>query len=349
MSLNIVSEATGHYEISQGVSKKELEKLRDNPKTQTVQFSNPLSKDEINLLETVLFSKRPDITLRIYGFYNKLCDLTLIERIPSLRKISADCLMNAVGIESVISLKNLDELGVGIFSLEKFDFLEKINPNIKTLSICQTKSKKPEINCIERFSNLQSLHLEGQQKGIEAIRHLHKLKEITLRSISTNNIDYLVGLSDLWSVDVKIGGIKDFEGLTSLPQIKYLELWQVRDLKDLSFISELTTLQYLFIQSLKQVTTLPEFDRLISLRRIYLENLKELTDLSTLKKAPALEEFIYVLAQNQQPENLIPVLENSSLESVFCRFGSTKKNERFDELALAYKKKQYSSSKFNFQ
>ncbi|WP_295801532.1 hypothetical protein [Mucilaginibacter sp.] len=348
-SVHVVSETNGQYEISEGISKRDLEKLSNNLKTRSIQFSNPLSKNDIALLETTVFCKRPDILLRVFGHYGKVCDLTFIGQIPSLRRFSADCLMDAKEIESVTTLKNLDELGVGIFNLDNFDFLKNIDPNLKALSLHQTRSSKPNIETIGRFSNLESLHLEGQQKGIEAIKHLHKLKEITLRSISTNNVDYLAGLKDLWSVDIKLGGIKNFDGLMSLPNLKYLELWQVRGLKDLSFISKLTTLQNLFVQSLKQVKELPSFDNLTALRRVSLENLKGLIDISTLKTAPALNEFLYVLAENQEPENLIPVLENPSVKSVFCRFGTTKKNDSFDALALAHNKTEYKYNKFHYE
>jgi hypothetical protein len=174
------------------------------------------------------------------------------------------------------------------------------------------------------------LYLEGQQKGIEAISNLKKLEKIVLRSISTNNVDFLINLEHLWSVDIKLGGIKDLSSLTTLPKLKYLELWQVRDLADLSFISKLGTLQNLFIQSLKQLTKLPDFSNNRKLRRIYLENLKGLNDLSTLKNAPSLKEFIYVLAENQEPENILPALENPHVEMVFCKFGSDKKNNNFE-------------------
>jgi len=348
-NVQAVSETAGVYEISKGVSKKELEKLSNNPKTKLIQFVKPLDENEIILLEAVIFSKRPDISLRVYGHYGEECDLAFIEQIPSLRKLSVDCLMNAKGIEKVTTLKNLDELGIGVFNLDNFDFLKTINANLKRLSLHQTRSNKPSIASIKRLSDLNVLYLEGQQNGIEEIRNLRKLEEITLRSISTPNIDYLAGLPDLWSVDIKLGGIKNFDGLTSLPKLKYLELWQVRGLNDLSFISELTTLQNLFIQSVKQVGKLPDFSNSTALRRIYLENLKGLTCLSTLKSAPALEEFAFVMAGNLEPEQLIPVLENPSLKSVGCGFGSVKKNDKFNNLVSAYKKDPYSFRKFNYE
>lgn len=349
MSVQTVNEIIGQYQVSKGVTKNDLEKLATNPKTQSIQFASPLTDKEIELLELVVFSKRPDISLRVYGHYGETCDLSFILRIPSIRRISVDCLMDAKGIEVVTQLENLEHLGVGIFNLDNFDFLDEINPNLSELYLHQTRSKKPKINSIQRFENLEYLYLEGQQKGIEAVSNLKKLKKIVLRSISTNNIDYLKNLEHLWSVDIKLGGIKDLSALTSLKSIKYLELWQVRDLADLSFISKLETLQNLFIQSLKQLTKLPDFSNNKKLRRIYLENLKGLYDLSTLKNASSLKEFIYVLAENQEPENILPVLENPSVEKVFCRFGSDKKNNRFDELVKQYNKTEYKHETFEYE
>jgi hypothetical protein len=349
MNVNTVNERTGQYDISTGVTEEELKILAINPKTHSIQFSEPLTNKEVDILESLVFSIRPDITLRVYGHYKDICDLTFIERIPSLRKISADCLFEANGIEVVTKLENLESLSVGIFNLTNFDFLNGISPNIKELYLHQTRSKKPSIEHLSRFTELEYLYLEGQQKGIESISNLKKLQKIVLRSISTNHINYLEGLQDLWSVDVRIGGIKNFDALSTLPKIKFLELWQVRDLSNLSFISKLTTLQNLFIQSLRQLQSLPNFDNCKSLRRIYLENLKGLKDLSSLKNISSLKEFVYVLAENQEPENIIPVLENVNVKSVFCRFGSDIKNNRFDKLAEQYNKEQYKYKEFVYE
>ena len=349
MSLQVVNEIIGQYQITKGIKKSDLKRLASDKKVQSIQFASPLTTKELEQLEDIVFSKRPDISLRVYGHYGENCDLSFIKRIPSLRKFSADCLMEASGIESVTELKAIEELGVGIYNINNFDFLDNINPNLKELYLHRTKSKKPKISSISRFLDLEHLYLEGQQNGIEEINQLKKLKKIVLRSISTKNIDFLIGLNELWSVDIKLGGIKNFDALKTLPKLKYLELWQIRNLSDLSFVSNLTTLQNLFIQSLKQLSELPNFKNNSALRRIYLENLKGLTNLNSLKNAPNLKELIYVLAENQQPENLIPALENQSLESIFCRFGSDKKNSKFDLLAEEYGKKKYEYSKFEYK
>ncbi|NOS94414.1 MAG: hypothetical protein HOP30_21075, partial [Cyclobacteriaceae bacterium] len=314
-----------------------------------VQFSTPLDKKVIDNLEEVVFSSRPDILLRAYGHYSEECDLQFLERMPSLRKFSADCLMNVKGIESIIKIQNIEVLGVGVFELDNFDFLDKINPTLKELYLYQTRSKKPKIDSISRFQNLEYIYLEGQSKGIKEIQKLKELKKIVLRSISTDNLDYLAEKNHLWSVDIKLGGIQNFDALKSLPNLKYLELWQIRDLADLSFISSLVTLQYLYIQSLRNVEKIPPLDKLKRLRRIYFENLKGLNNLSSLRHVENLKEFIYVLAQNQEPENLQPVLDNPSVQTVLCKFGSDKKNKTFDNLAIKAGKEQYKFSEFKFE
>lgn len=348
MGIKAVSEPTGQYEISTGFTRRELKRLVSNETVKHLQFSNALSEKEIIRLEKIVFAERPDISLRVYGHYSSKCDLTFLEHIPSLQRLSVDCLLKATGIEVVTKLRNLEMLGVGIFNLDNFDFLTEVNPNLKELLLHSTKSKKPNIDMISRFKSLEYLYLDGQQKGIESISSLEYLKEIVLRSISTTNLEFLKNKSDLWSVEVKLGGIKNFDALKSLPSLKYLELWQISGLSDLSFISNLESLQYLFIQSLKHVTKISDTSSLKKLRRIYFENLKGIENLDKLEFTPNLEEFIYVSAQNQQPKNIIPILKNKSVKKVLCRFGSDKKNNEFDQLADDYGKIQYKWSKFKY-
>jgi hypothetical protein len=336
------------YQIFPGVTKDELTKVAKDLKAKTLQFAEPLSDKEIELLQSIVFSNRPDITLRVFGHYGHLCDLTFLQKIPSAKNIFVDCLQKATGVEVLTKFSTLDKLAIGIFNLDNFDFLNDISPNITELSIEQTSSKKPSIEVIKRFSNLRYLYLEGQQKGIEVIQELKNLEKIVLRSITTKDVNYLDGLSKLWSVDIKLGGIKKFDTLTKIQSLKYLELWQIRGLGDLHFISDIQPLQNLFIQSLKQVTSIPKLDKLQNLKRISLENLKSLTDLANLEFAPNLQDFVYVLAENQEPENLLPVLRNPSVKNVFCRFGSDKKNNHFDKLAKEFGKNQYSYYEFKY-
>ncbi len=348
MSIQLISEPIGKYQIESGFKRHELEALANDPKTKYIQFNNRLSLNEIDWLEAIVFSKRPDISLRIYGFHQDTCDFAMLSHLPSLRILHADYLSEVVNMDALKHLHNLEELGIGISELKNFDCLFDIHPNLKKLYVSQTNSKSLHLDFLPRFTQLEYLYIEGHQKGIEVIAQLKHLKELVLRSVSLNHVSFLNGLEQLWSLDLKLGGLKDPASIAQLMQLKYLELWQVRGISDLSFISEMPHLQNLFLQSLAQVKQLPDFSNNKALRRIYLENLKGLEDVSSLKTARQLETFIYVMAMNQEPENFLSVFENPSVVSVMGRFGSDKKNNRFELLAKQFNKRLYNGEAFHY-
>lgn len=279
-------------------------------------------------------ARRRDVELRLYGgVYDSRCELSFLHRVGNVRRFSADCLMRVEGIEHLGSLQNLEELSIGIYGLENFDFLYSIPSGITSLSLGSTRSKKPRLDALSRFHSLRELHLEGQQGGIDALSRIPTLEKVTLRSISTENLDYICGLPRLWWLGIKLGGIRNFSAVENKHSIKYLELWQIRGLSDLSFVSTLTGLQFLFLQSLRNVTAIPDLSKLTALRRLHLENLKELKDVSAIANAPALEEFSHASAQNIAPEQYEFLMRMPTLKSVRVGFGSQKKNEAFAQLA----------------
>jgi len=320
--------------LEQKLTRAEVEGLASDPALKVIQCDSPIEPPTWDLLNEVLFVRRPEIELRLYGFYSSVCDLSFLHQITNVRRFSADCLRNVVGIEHLACMVNLDELSIGVFNIESFDFLELIPVGIKSLSLEVTKSKKPRLDALVRFRSLRKLYLEGQQQGIEVLSELPTLEEITLRSISTKDLNYVSGLQRLWSLDVKLGGIRDFSSIAGKQSIKYLELWQIRGLSDLGFISSLTGLQYLFLQSMRNVTKVPDLSKLSRLRRLHLENMKGLKDVSAIAHAPVLEEFSHFSAQNVAPEMYSDLLKMTSLKSVRVGFGSRKKNEDFAELAI---------------
>lgn len=315
------------------LTEKDLQVLTEDCELKVLQCSRPVKTKTWELLNRRFFTQRPDVELRVYGFYSSVCDLAFTALMTNVHHFSADCLMDARNVEYIAAMEKLESLGVGIFHLQGFEFLNQVTPRLKKLFIGATQSTKPDLSPLRRFRSLEAIYIEGQQKNIEVLSQLDTLQDVTLRSISTPDISYLRSLHRMWSLDVKLGGIKDFSSIEDMKNIKYLELWQVRGLSDLSFISSLSGLQYLFLQSLRQVTALPAFHLNEKLRRISLENMKGLKDLRSLEHAPALEECVLLNAMNFQPEDCIPVLRNPNLKRVFCWFGSFRKNNRFIKLA----------------
>jgi Leucine-rich repeat (LRR) protein len=243
--------------------------------------------------------------------------------------------MQGTGVEHLATMEQLEWLSVDIFNLENFEFLRGIPNTVTKLSLGPTRSKKPQLDDLCRFQSLKTLYLEGQQQGIEVLSELLTLEDLTLRSITTKGLHFIANLPRLWSLDIKLGGIRDLSSLGGKESIKYLELWQVRGLTDHNAVSSMTGLQYLFLQSLRNVTAIPDLCKLQNLRRIYLENMKGLKDVSTLQSAPALEEFIHVSAQNMKVEDYKHLLEIPTLKRVLVGFGSDRKNQSLEDMMVS--------------
>jgi hypothetical protein len=336
-------------EFSNNLTGKEVDQLVSDSDIRTLQCSSPVGLDTWDLLNRNLFALRPEIELRVYGFYSMVCDLSFVRRVPNARRFSADCLMQATGAEHLATLENLEALSIGIYSLDNFDFLKQLPSGIRNLSLAATKSKKPQLHILSRFESLTRLYLEGQQQGIEVLSELKKLEDLTLRSITTESLDYISMLPQLWSLDIKLGGIKDLSAIANNENIKYLELWQIRGLSDIGVVSSLGGLQSLFLQSLINVRAIPNLSKLHNLRRLHLENLKGLEDVSAIRYAPALEEFLHISAQNIQPEMYKDLMSIPSLKYVHVGYGSRKKNEEFKALVLWSGKQPGINRDFAFQ
>jgi len=336
-------------EFARNLTSGEVEQLVSDPDIRVLQCSSPVETDTWDLLNRNLFTRRPEIKLRVYGFYSLFCDLSFVSRLRNVRRFSADCLMQATGVEHIAGLENLEELSIGIYNLESFDFLKQLPAGIKCLALAATKSKKPRLDALSRFQLLTRLYLEGQQRGIEILSKLAKLEQVTLRSITTEGLDYISRLPRLWSLDIKLGGIRNLSAIAGKESIKYLELWQIRGLADISVVSTLSGLQFLFLQSLSNVSAIPDLSKLFGLRRLYLENMKGLRDVSAIRRAPALEEFLHVAAQNIKPEMYKELILMPTLKFLHVGFGSRKKNQEFNALILRSGKHIGTKSQFVFQ
>lgn len=329
----------GKIEIKNKLSEEIVYEMLEYKDLETIQFSEPVDHHTLELLNNVIFSKRDDIELRVYGADNS--DLSFLSILHNVSRFTVDCIVEeVVNLDSITQLKKLKELHIGIFSLDSFEILNHVPDSLESITLGQTKSKKPDLSVLGRFSKLKKIYIEGHTKNIDVIGSLKQIEDVTLRSITTKNIEFLTPLIKMSSLDIKLGGIKNFSAIESMENIQYLELWQIRDLKDLSFISSLTGLQSLFLQSLKNVELLPVFKGLSKLKKIHLEDMKGLKDISSLGEAPALAEFTHSSAMNMDYEDYIPLLKNQSVERVSVGFGSVKRNKAFETMLKSYGKKE---------
>jgi hypothetical protein len=325
-------------QIYDSLSNRDIAEMVQDRQISVVQASEPISTKTWSKLNKKLFAYRPDVQLRVYGFYSIKCDLSFLPTMHHVQRFSVDCLQSVQNIEAVTQLPGLRSLGVGVFDLNDFDFLSGVPNSIEKLFLGATRSKKPSLRHLERFSGLKELYIEGQQKDLEVISGLLKLEDVTLRSVTVEDLAFLRPLSKMWSLDIKLGGSNDLAALSGMDNIKYLELWMIRGLSDLMPISSLKGLQYLFLQSLRQVTTLPDLKDLTKLRRVLLDNMKGLQTLRPLCSAPSLEELIHISALAQRPEDYMCLMKSHIMKRFRVGFGSDAKNKAFRALMDVHNK-----------
>jgi hypothetical protein len=325
-------------EFSDSASEDEFRKLTEQPLLTTLQCSEPVGDPVWTLVNEVFCAARPDVEIRIYGHYSTECNLAFARLLTNVRRFAADCLMRARGVEAIAALSSLESLSLGIFDLKDFSVLERISSRLTTLSLGATRSKKPGLAPLSRFPSLRVLYLEGHSKDIKVLSDLSELEDVTLRSITTPDLTYLEPLPKLWSLDMKLGGIRSFKGIEGKLGIKYLELWQVRDLRDIDVVSTLPDLQNLFLQSLPHIEAVPQLRDSAGLRRVVIENLKGLRDFTALETAPALEEFALIDGRKQTPQQLLPALRNPRVQRITAGFGSDRNNQEFVRLREEYGK-----------
>lgn len=328
-------------EFDDSTSMNDLRELAQQPRLRVLQCSAPVRDTVWSLINEHFCPVRPDVQLRVYGHYSSECDLSFTHLVRNVRHFAADCLMRATGVEALAELQGLESLSLGIFELTDFDVLERLSPGLTSLSLGATRSKRPTLAPLSRFRSLRVLYLERQSKDIEVLSELRELEDVTLRSITTPDLQYLSDLPRLWSLDIKLGGIRGFAGVEGKQSIKYLELWQVRDLRSIDVATTLPGLQNLFLQSLPHVESFPGMTDATALRRIAVENLKGLRDFAALETAPALEEFALIDGRKQAPQQLLPVLNNPSVRRISAFFGSERRNSEFSHLREEHGKAEF--------
>jgi len=230
-------------DVDDSLTSRDAKRLAKDPALRVIQTVAPLRSETWAMLDERIFARRPDVQLRLYGHYRSECDLAITRYVPHVRDFAADSLHSATNVEALVDLAELDALSVGIYELDSFEVLTRVPPTLHSLSLGQTRSKKPDLGHLARLTSLRRIYIEGHTKSIEVLSSLPALEDVTLRSTTTPNLEFLTPLTHMWSLNIKLGGTTDLGAIRGMPGIKYLELWQIRGLADVSVISGLPGLR----------------------------------------------------------------------------------------------------------
>lgn len=226
----------------------------------------------------------------------------------------------------------LRRLVVNSLRLASWDGIRHVAESLEDLAMGDTTLRPISILPIAECTSLRTLRLIGPVRDEQSIARLVGLEELTLRSVTLPNLEPLVPMSRLRTLDVHLGGTTNLSLLPELAPLEELELWRIRGLGDVSILGDVVTLQHLRLQSMSAVATLPSLRRLMQLRRLALDAMKGITDLSPVADAPALEELLLIDMPQLEPEALRPLVRHPTLRRGVWGLGSDRKNAEAWEL-----------------
>lgn len=315
----------------------------------TLQCKKPVNKEIWRLINEKILTVRPDIAVRVYGYYAQVCDLSFLSQLGNVQHLSIDGILESRNVEYLSRLTKLSKLTLDIADLKAFDFLGHINENLTELDIGRTSSKKPNLKVLERFKYLEFLALRGHNKNIEVLSTLSNLSEISLSGITVSNFKFLHKLNELDSLHLDLVKSSDFDSVSTL-KIKSLSVSEIRGLEDLSFISGFQYLQSISLDCLNRVEKFPSLSSEHSLRRLFIDSMKKLTDIKGLYSCVHLEDFIFRNSTTPlSAKDFIPIINLESLKYATIGTGSVKKNDEVDKLINQTKIKRYEYYDFVFK
>ncbi|MHA7844606.1 MAG: hypothetical protein ACX93I_14940 [Winogradskyella sp.] len=264
---------SGNINIHSDLKKSDIPKIiaeKNIHSLQLFQFPNPKRQTWETLNE--FFSKYPDIGLRVLWY--ECQDLSFYKLIPNIRKFT-----------------------IATYNIKDYSIL-KTNTKLKHFGIEETKSKAVDISFINKFTELESLYVDGMKKGLENVKHLSNLQTLTFRGVKLDNLDFLNELTKLQELNLLYGSYKDLDAVSKLNGLKELELSRVRQIPDYHFLRNLVNLEKLCFEGMSEMSILPDLSGLKSLKRIQVDNNSRLNDISSISQIPNLEEFLLFFPEN---------------------------------------------------
>ncbi|WP_137156295.1 leucine-rich repeat domain-containing protein [Rhizobium sp. FKL33] len=259
----------------------------------TIQFSRPeaYTPELLRSVNEACRMVRDGLEIRFYGHYGQSFDAKVLRHLPDVYNLSVDCLTVIENEDEISALTNLKELSIGIFELNRPDFLKTLPlEHLQRLSISENRKRNFDLSPLAACSQLKELFIEGHSKGIEAIATLPHLKELRLRAYAKKHgLAFLKDAPALEELTLILGGRDDIDDLSS----KTLTLMQIILVKGLASLGDLSRLPALRALRIEDQIQLKHLDlNGANLERLDVINCKNLSAIEGLDRQRRLQEFV---------------------------------------------------------
>lgn len=256
-----------------------------------VQFSHPEFYGSIlEEVDELCARWDEDFGVRFYAHSSLSFDCQNLLRIPHVKMLQLNSLVQAHNTEALAKLDNLYSLSLGIYELENSEILGI--DTLRSLKILNIISDKKILNLqyFKEFSYLEELHVGGKVKNLDAIGYLEDLNYLALHSISKLPLHFINRLRKLKNLRILLGGREHIQEIEE-NEIEDLEISRVRGFHDLTNITAFKALNRLVIEDQVQLQEISFNQEMKALEELSIRNCKGLTRLVGMEQLPLLHKL----------------------------------------------------------
>lgn len=155
-------------------------------------------------------------------------------------------------------------------------------------------------DCITQSKDIPAdtdrLHFYREKTSFRGIGRHGSIKELLAKRVDQKFLDEICELHQLEYLEMETVTAADISALTSLPKLRHLKIYGLRNAKDLACLTEIKALQKLFLENTKHLSDIEFLDNTQCLEVLGIEG-----SMYTKQKIPTLQ----------------PISKLKSLESVF--------------------------------
>lgn len=236
---------------------------------------NDNSDKPLQSLDKILFAKRPDVKLIILPFQDP-------------EKSNKYHAYTKQDFETLSQLTNVRKLGLSIAAQQSFTEFSRIELVTELYIYVDVRS---DLRLVEKFPNINYLHLQGKFTEIVSLCGLKNLKGLSISDFQQIDFSVLHGIS------LKVLVVSDCQASENFPVllsngVEYLQLSGIKKVQNIDFISNATGLKKLYLDEFA-LTALPDFSKNKKLRVLQINAMHKLNEIETLISSNI--EYLFVL------------------------------------------------------
>jgi protein phosphatase 1 regulatory subunit 7 len=257
-----------------------------------VQFSeDTYTDDKLSIINGLCKKYDMSFGVRFYGHDSSIFDCKILLKLPEVKCLYVDCLLNADNVLTLTHLHKLQKLSLGVYELTETEILNSENfKQLTQLILTETKTKALNLDYLKEYRNLKYLILGGHTKNISSVGNLSGLEYLSLNSIKKTSVEFVNKLKRLRTLKFILGGRENIHEIEN-NEIEHLEIIWVRGFNDLANIKKFKKLEYLNLEHNFQLEKIHFDEEMPSLKRLKISNCKKLTSLTGLQNLTSLDRI----------------------------------------------------------